>query len=165
AQAWERLETEQVLRASEERLRLSQEAAGLGHWDYDFASGTLVWSEQTRKLLGVEATAPASRTLLLSRVIADDRPRLEEHSARSARPNSHHGGHLEFRIVMQNGTLRWLEDQSRVETNAAGMPIRAVGIVRDITPRKNAEEARARLAAIVTSSADAIIGKPLDGIV
>jgi PAS domain S-box-containing protein len=45
------------------------------------------------------------------------------------------------------------------------MPVRAVGIVRDITARKNAEEAQARLAAIVTSSADAIIGQTLNGIV
>jgi PAS domain S-box-containing protein len=35
----------------------------------------------------------------------------------------------------------------------------------DITARKNAEEAQARLAAIVTSSADAIVGKTLDGTV
>ncbi len=38
-------------------------------------------------------------------------------------------------------------------------------ILRDITGRKQAEEATARLAAIVTSSSDAIIGKTLDGTV
>jgi PAS domain S-box-containing protein len=165
AQAWERFEAEQGLRASEERLRLSQGAAGLGHWDSDFSSGTLVWSEQTRKLLGVDPAEPASRALLLSRVHAEDRPRLEEYIASSARPDSDHVRHLEFRIVMPDGAVRWLEDQSRVETNAAGTPIRAVGVVRDITARKNAEEAQARLAAIVTSSADAIVGKTLDGTV
>ena len=165
AQAWERLEAELGLRASEERLRLSQEAAGLGHWDFDFAGGTLVWSAQTRKLLGVEPTAPASRTLLLSLVHAEDRQRLDDHLARSARPDTDHDRHLEFRIVTPDGAVRWLEDQSRVETNAAGMPVRAIGVVRDITARKNAEEAQARLAAIVTSSADAIVGKTLDGIV
>src|SRR5262249_30869843 len=132
---------------------------------FDFAGSTLVWSEQTRKLLGVESTAPASSAVLLSLVHAEDRPRLEEHLARSARPDSDHHRHLEFRIVMPDGAVRWLEDQSRVETNAAGTPIRAVGVVRDITARKSAEEAQARLAAIVTSSADAIVGKTLDGIV
>jgi PAS domain S-box-containing protein len=165
AQAWERFEAEQGLRASEERLRLSQEAAGLGHWDFDFASGTLVWSEQTRKLLGVEPVAPASRAVLLSRAHPEDRPRLEEHIAGSARPDAGHDRRLKFRIVMPNDSVRWLEDQSRVETNAAGMPTRAVGVVRDITEHNKAEEAQARLAAIVTSSADAIVGKTLDGIV
>jgi PAS domain-containing protein len=37
------------------------------------------------------------------------------------------------------------------------------GLVRDIIARKSAEEAQARLAAIVALSADAIIGKTLDG--
>src|SRR6266446_4850777 len=165
AQGWERFEAEESLRVSEERLRLSQEAAGLGHWDYDYASGTLVWSEQTRKLLGVEPAVPASRALLRSRVHPEDRPRLEEHIARSARLDSDHIRHFEFRVVMPNGAVRWLEDQDRVETNAAGMPVRAVGVIRDITARKSAEEVQARLAAIVTSSADAIVGKTLDGIV
>jgi PAS domain S-box-containing protein len=158
-------EAQEALRPSEERLHLSLEAAGLGHWDFDFASGTLVWSPQIRKLLGVEPGTPASRALLLSLVHGDDRPRFEEHLTRSARPDCDHDRHFEFRIVTEDGSVRWLEDQSRVETNAGGTPVRAVGIVRDITARKNAEETQAHLAAIVTSSADAIVGKTLDGIV
>src|SRR5215467_1181165 len=135
AQAWERFEAERGLRASEERLRLSQEAAGLGHWDYDFARGTPVWSEQTRKLLGVEPGEPASRALLRSRLHPEDRPRLEEHIAGSARLDSDHVRHFEFRVVMPNGAVRWLEDQDRVEMNATGMPVRAVGVLRDISER------------------------------
>jgi PAS domain S-box-containing protein len=166
AQAWERFEAEEGLRASEERLRLSQGIGGLGYWDFDFASGTPVWSEQTRKLLGVGPAEPASRALLLSRVYGEDHPRLKEHLEKHiTRPDSDHVRHLEFRVVMQNGAIRWLEDQSQVQTNAAGVPVRAVGVVRDVTARKIAEEAQARLAAIVTSSADAIVGKTLDGIV
>jgi PAS domain S-box-containing protein len=165
AQAWERFETEQALRASEERLRLSQEAAGLGHWDVDFAGGTLVWSEQTSKLLGVEPGAPASRALLLSLVHAEDRPRFEEYLARRAQSDFDEARQVEFRIVLQNGTVRWLELQSRVARNSAGMPVRAVGVLRDITARKDAEQTQAHLAAIVTSSADAIIGKTLSSIV
>jgi len=157
AQAWERFEAEQGLRKSEERLRLSQEAADLGHWDYDFAGRTLVWSEQTRKLLGVEAAEPASTALLLSRVHPQDRPRVEEHIAHGSRPDSDGVRHLEFRVGMPSGVVRWLEDQHRVETNAAGMPVRAIGVIRDITAHKNAEEVQARLAAIVTSSAASTI--------
>jgi PAS domain S-box-containing protein len=149
----------------EERLRLSLEAAGLGYWDFDVATGALVWSEQARKLFGVEPTAPASMALLLSRVHPEDRPRLEEHIAHGASPEADHVYHAEFRVVVQNDAIRWLEDQGRVEINSEGMPVRAFGVIRDITARKNAEETRSHLAAIVTSSADAIIGKTLDGIV
>jgi PAS domain S-box-containing protein len=159
------LDAARSLHASEERLRLSHEGAGLGHWDLDFAGGTLVWSEQTRKLFGVEPAEPASIALLLSRVHAEDRPRVEEQIARSLSPDSDHIYHVEYRIVTQNGAARWLEDQGRLETDPAGVPVRAFGVVRDITARKNAEEAQARLAAIVTSSADAVVGKTLDGTV
>jgi PAS domain S-box-containing protein len=164
ARAWERPDAEPDRQAREDRLRLSEEAAGLGHWEFDFA-GRAVWSEQVRKLLEVEPAEPASLALLLSRVYAQDRPRIEEKIRRSSAADTDHAYHVEYRVVMRNGDLRWLEDHGRVETNAARMPVRALGVVRDITARKNAEEAQARLAAIVTSSADAIIGKTLDGIV
>jgi two-component system, OmpR family, sensor histidine kinase VicK len=103
--------------------------------------------------------------LLRSRVHAEDRPRFEEYVARRASLDADHICNFEFRVVMPNGAIRWLEDQSRGETKAAGMPVRASGIIRDITARKNAEEVQAHLAAIVTSSADAIVGKTLNGIV
>jgi PAS domain-containing protein len=131
AQAWERFEAEQGLCASEERF-----AAGIGYWDFDFAGGSWVWSDQTRKLLGIEPAASASTALLLSRVYTEDRLQVQEQVATSANSYSAHPRHLEFRIVMPNGVLRWLAAQSRVETSAAGMPVRAIGIVRDITARK-----------------------------
>jgi PAS domain S-box-containing protein len=124
-----------------------------------------VWSEQTRKLLRVEPGEPASRALLRSRVHPEDRPRLEEHIARRAHLDADHIRHFEFRVVMPNGAIRWLEDQDQVEMSAAGMLVRAVSVLRNITERKSAEEAQARLAAIVTSSADAIVSKTLDGVV
>jgi PAS domain S-box-containing protein len=135
----------------------------LGHWDIDFAGGTLVWSEQTRELLRVDPTEPPSLELLLSRVHPEDRPRVEEQYVRYS--GSDHVYDIEFRIVTRDGAVRWLEDQGRVETDAAGKAVRALGIVRDITARKSSEETQLRLTAIVTSSADAIIGKTLDGIV
>jgi PAS domain S-box-containing protein len=141
AQIWERLEAEQGLRASEERLRLAQNAAGLGHWDADFARGTLVWSQQARNLIGVGPAEPASLPLLLSHVHAEDRRKVEQQIARSYSLGSDHVHHAEFRVLTENGALRWLEDQGRVETDAAGKPIRAIGVIRDITDRKYAEQA------------------------
>jgi PAS domain S-box-containing protein len=124
----------------------------------------MVWSEQTRKLLGVEPAEPASFEQVLSRAHPEDRPRLEEHIARSFR-DSDHVEHIEFRIVMEDGTVHWLEGHGKVEMNAAGTPAQAFGVLCDITDRKNAEDTKERLAAIVKSSTDAIIGKTLHGVI
>jgi PAS domain S-box-containing protein len=74
----------------------------------------------------------------------------------------------QFRLRRENGKVRWVETQGLAHLEGAGPQRQVVGFigtVQDITARKSAEEAQARLGAIVASSADAIVGKTLDGIV
>lgn len=68
-------------------------------------------------------------------------------------------------IVGQDGAHRWLLTTKVPLRDHAGEIFGLVGISRDITERRRAEEARIRLAAIVNSSDDAIISKTLDGII
>ncbi len=161
----DRRRAEMALRMSEQRLRLAQEAAGLGAWEYDFVTGRSVWSDQFRALVGLTPETPASLASLLSRIHPDDRGRVKAGMTRACQPLSDRVYHVEFRVVLRDSTIRWLEDQGLVEADAAGAPLRAFGVARNITARKDAEEARARLAAIVTSSADAIFSTTLDGTV
>ncbi|MBK8051272.1 MAG: PAS domain S-box protein [Anaerolineales bacterium] len=72
----------------------------------------------------------------------------------------------ETRLRTKSGEYRYNLDRGKVvEWDAAGNPVRMVGADSDITERTQAEFAQARLAAIVGSTADAIIGKDLDGII
>jgi len=71
----------------------------------------------------------------------------------------------EFRIIRPNGSVRWVAAQAYQLRNAQGAPYLVAGIATDLTERKLAEQYSARLAAIVNSSQDAIIGKNLDGVV
>ena len=56
----ERKRAEEQLRTSHERLKLAQQAANAGLWDWDVLTGKLTWSEELYKLFGMPPAAEAS---------------------------------------------------------------------------------------------------------
>jgi len=80
----------------------------------------------------------------LEPVHPDDLPKVNhaiEHSYATHIPID-----TEFRIVHQNGTIRWVHLQNfHINPDAAGKPERVVGIIADITERRSAEQDRIKL--------------------
>jgi PAS domain S-box-containing protein len=68
-------------------------------------------------------------------------------------------------LVARDGTERPIDDSAAPMRDESGAPIGAVLIFRDVSERRRTEEERARLAAIVESSDDAIVSKTLEGII
>ncbi len=68
-------------------------------------------------------------------------------------------------LIARDGTERPIDDSAAPMRSEDGTPIGAVLVFRDVTERKRAGEARARLAAIVESSDDAIVSKTLEGVI
>ncbi|MCC7420103.1 MAG: PAS domain S-box protein [Planctomycetaceae bacterium] len=66
-------------------------------------------------------------------------------------------------LIARDGTERPIDDSAAPIRDTSGRVIGAVLVFRDVTERKRAEVARARLAAIVESSQDAIASKTLEG--
>lgn len=72
-------------------------------------------------------------------VIAEDRPRVA--AAFAAFVSEDRPLDLEYRIVRPDGGVRWVHVRGAKARDAAGQPIRLVGIVSDITEQRRAEQA------------------------
>jgi len=137
-----RVRAEQTLRASEEHLRLAQEAAGIGTWEWDLATGRTHWSPQMFRLIGQDPSAAqdADHYALWRRAVhPDDRASVATAArafSRSLRPFA-----LEFRIVRLDGEVRWINARGNVLPDAGGKPRRMLGVNIDITERKQTEAA------------------------
>ncbi|MGV3722901.1 MAG: PAS domain S-box protein [Actinomycetota bacterium] len=85
-------------------------------------------------------------------------------AARHAFETGAPGYQLDYRCLGKDGRHHWLHEETRLDRVGPGR-WRAVGVCTEITERKRLEDAALRLAAIVQSSQDAIVGVSLDGII
>jgi PAS domain S-box-containing protein len=131
---------EQQLQRNEERLRLAVSATGLGTWDHDVATGRRSWSETARELLGLSPDIEPSRELLGRLIHPEDEPRTDARYRRAFEPDRGGEYQNEFRIRRDdNGEERWLSLHGRVLFDENRQPVRALGIVRDVTEAKRTE--------------------------
>ena len=139
----ERKRAETLSRESEERHRLALDAAGLGTWRHDIATGLVHLDERGRAHYGF-ARSEVSMPEIMSRIHPDDLDRIAEGSARALAPGSDGQYVAEYRVVHPDGEVRWLAVQGRPYLQAgdtAPYPVLSVGASLDITERKQAEAA------------------------
>ena len=130
----------QRLEDSERRLSLSQTFSNIGSWEWDIASGRMVWTPNVYRMFGVsENDRDISYERLLGRILPDDRPAVE--GALRTTLESGQPYHVVHRLRLDDGEIRWLMNRGDVVRDAAGRPLRMYGVVQDITEQKRAEEA------------------------
>jgi len=135
----DRVRSEQALRRSEEHLRLAQEAGGIGTWEWDLHTGRMIWSAQMFRVLGREPEAHDDlMPVLLHAVHPEDRAAvalsLAEFRGRAGPLR------MEVRVVWPDGTVRWIVFLGRSIADAAGTPVRMLGIAIDGTSRRRGED-------------------------
>jgi PAS domain S-box-containing protein len=154
---------QEALRESAGRLRIAQEATGLGVQDYDPQTGEVLWDERVRELWGVGPDEHVTFETFEAGVHPDDREAVAAAVAAAMDPRSEGRHEIDYRVVNRvDGLERWVHATWRVFFEQE-RPVRMVGTVQDITGRKQLEEARERQAELLDLSFDAIIVWQLGG--
>ncbi|WP_242063541.1 AAA family ATPase [Nostoc sp. FACHB-892] len=136
----ERQRVENALRQSEEQRRLTMDFTHIGSWNWNIVENTTHWNDNHARLLGlVPGEQESSYQAWRERVHPEDIHRVEQ--AVTAALASHTDFEAEYRVIYPNGNIHWLVGRGRGIYNAAGQPVRMLGVILDISDRKRAEEA------------------------
>ncbi len=134
----EPLDAQTSLQKREEHLRLALYLGGIGSWDWWVESGMVTWNEAHYRLLGYQPQAAAPNyQLWRSHIHPDDIERVEQ-SLFQALENQI-DFEAEYRMVLRNGSCRWVISRGRGLYDELGQPIRMVGVIFDVTDRKQLE--------------------------
>ena len=137
----ERKQAEVALRASEERLRLAQQAARIGTFEWNIQTGVNTWTPELEAMYGLPPGGfGGTQTAFENLVHVDDRAgviKLVDAAMKSGQPTKG-----EWRVVWADGSVHWIAGHWQVFMDASGEPSKMNGVNIDVTKRKLADEAR-----------------------
>jgi PAS domain S-box-containing protein len=141
ANVTERKAAEQALLESEERLRLASEAGRMYAYDWDPVTDVLVRTTECKKILGEDAALVTTLREVWSKFREADRQRITAAMSKLSPKNP--TTRVSYRSTRSDGSEVWLEQSVRALFDSSGKWIRLIGMVVDITKRKEAEQALA----------------------
>ncbi|MHB9098297.1 MAG: PAS domain S-box protein [Syntrophales bacterium] len=137
----ERTQMEETLREREARMNKAEEIARVGSWEFDLATDRLAWSDETYRIFGLppQCFVPMYQDFL-DAVHPDDRSAVDAAYSGSLR-EGRDTYEIEHRIVRKaTGEIRYVREKCEHVRDASDRIIRSIGMVHDITGRKQAEE-------------------------
>ncbi len=136
------------LQESNARLEEAQRVAHVGYWEWDLATGEVIWSDETYRIFGLKPQErPMDLATVRGMVHSEDREAL--YGGVDVEVDAGVHPVAEFRIVTPSGAVRtvhaitsklWDVMPGDPDNEASGKARRLFGTVQDITERKRAEE-------------------------
>jgi PAS domain S-box-containing protein len=122
----------------EQLLREAQRIGKMGHWTVDLASGALCWSDEIYRIFGqTPGKFAQSQAAFYDTVHPEDRGLVKAAELAALRTGTMEVDH---RIVLPDGSVRWVHERARVVRDVGGTARQLVGTVQDITERKAIEQ-------------------------
>ena len=128
-----------ALRESSERLRVAQEVACIGTFEWNIQTGVNTWTPELEAMYGLQLGGfPGTEEAWEQLVYPEDRPEVVRRVNEAMEKGNYEG---EWRVVWPDGTVHWLHGRAFVFKDESGKPLKLIGINIDITERKHLEEA------------------------
>ncbi|MBF9221142.1 PAS domain-containing sensor histidine kinase [Hymenobacter ruricola] len=151
---------QEELRLSQERLQMALAASESGVWVWELAGHELYWDARAQAIFGLDYNPePVSFEVLRGAVHPDDLLGVAAGLKRALA--GHTPFDLEHRIVWSDGGVRYVAALGKVVYDEHGQPLRLIGIMRDVTPRREAENALRREKEFTES----LLDNSIDGII
>lgn len=134
---------EEALQATAERLNLALTAAKMGGWRWEAATDVVTFSQQAYEIFGIQPGTSLTWTQLRQRLEAQDQEKAR--IAVEQAISEHTDYDIEYRVMMADGSSRWIAAKGRAQYDVVGHVLSMMGVVQNITDRKQAEQEREQL--------------------
>ncbi len=122
-----------------DRLGLALEFARLGDWSWDARTDQVEFSPRGRQIFGLSPDEPVTWAGILERLHPQDVARVRREVERVVRTGESY--HVEYRIRLPDGSQRWVTALGRARYGSDGGVEGMLGVVQDISARKEEEAA------------------------
>jgi PAS domain S-box-containing protein len=124
----------------ETQLRVALQATRMGIWDWDMNSGVLTWSQDQQALFGFNpGEFDGNYETFTSCIHFDSRHVITNAVEKAIHGNTEYD--IEFRILVPDGSMRWVASKGVVIRDTSQVAVRMTGVDMDITKRKQNESA------------------------
>jgi PAS domain S-box-containing protein len=134
-----RRKAEAELALTYDRLRLAVEAGKSVGWDWDLKTGQDRWFGDLQNMFGIPSDTQCGHVEDFRRRVHPGDKELVWKAVADAK-QSHEPYTADFRVIRDDGTLRWITARGKFYYRNNGEPERMVGMAVDITDRKLAEQ-------------------------
>ncbi len=163
----ERKKLEEAIRATIARLKEAQRLARIGSWELDLVTKQLFWSDEVYRIFEIEpGEFGGSYEAFLALIHPEDRERVDRAYTDSLANKTPY--EIVHRLLFPDGRVKYVQERREHSCDAAGVALRSVGTVQDITELTQAqlrlEKERTHLRTLLQTIPDLIWLKNPDGI-